>query len=298
LQIRHETLRIAVIQKLEEQLGILPNGQVEPPVLAWESDIDNDVEEALEKMGDIEKIKFEPFKDLFKRRFLWYYDSYLNTIETFSKKHRDGDKFQKMEFEHGGNTMDGSYQYSDLKRRLNLIHHTLHQETERWGEEGLNAKRREIGVAANLQRQYEQIVEAHKNKAFTLDLELVDGNPFLWQITYFGKPMTHLDGGMFKIRIYLSPRFPDEQPRVKVVTAIYHHRVAKDGTLCYFPKKVEEMKCHIDSIVESLEDDSPPYDPRTTVHPEAAKLYWGSADDKKKYHRQLRRSVERSMDDC
>jgi ubiquitin-conjugating enzyme E2 Z len=290
-------LRIAVIQKLEEQLGILPNGQVEPPVLAWESDIDNDVEEALEKMGDIEKIKFEPFKDLFKRRFLWYYDSYLNTIETFSKKHADGEKFQKMEFEHGGNTMDGSYQYSDLKRRLNLIHHTLHQEMERWSEEGLNAKRREIGVAANLQRQYEQVVEAHKNKAFTLDLELVDGNPFLWQITYFGKPMTHLDGGMFTIRIYLSPRFPDEQPRVKVVTAIYHHRVAKDGTLCYFPKKVEEMKCHIDSIVESLEANDPPYDPRATVHPEAAKLYWGSADDRKIYHRQLRRSVERSMDE-
>lgn len=291
-------MRIAVIQKLEEQLGILPNGQVEPPAPAWESDIDNDVEEALEKMGDMDKIKFEPFKDLFKRRFLWYYDTYLSTIETYAKKHRDGEKFQKMEFEHSGNSMDGTYQYSDLKRRLNLIHDIINKETTRWAEEGLNAKRREIGVSANLQRQYEQIVEAHKNRAFTLDLEIVGGNPFLWQITYFGKPMTHLDGGMFKIRVSLSPRFPDEQPRVRVVTPIYHHRVAKDGTLCYFPKKVEEMKSHIDAIVEALEDDSPPYDPRTTVHPEAAKLYWGSPDDKKKYHRQLRRSVERSMDEC
>lgn len=290
-------MRIAVIQKLEEQLGILPNGQVEPPAPSWDSDIDNDVEEALEKIGDAEKTKFEPFKDLFKRRFLWYFDTYLSTIETYSKKHRDGEKFQKMEFEHGGNTMDGTYQYSDLKRRLNLVHATLHKETERWAEEGLNAKRREVGVSANLQRQFEQIVESHKNIAFTLDLELVDDHPFLWQIVYFGKPMTHLDGGMFKTRVSLSPRFPDEQPRVKVMTPIYHHRVAKDGTLCYFPKKVEEMKSHIDAIVEALEDDSPPYDPRTTVHPEAAKLYWGSPDDKKKYHRQLRRSVERSMDE-
>jgi ubiquitin-conjugating enzyme E2 Z len=265
---------------------------------ACESDIDNDVEEALEKMGDTEKVKFEPFKDMFKRRFLWYYDTYLETIEAGARKHKDGDKFSKMEFEHGGNIMDGSYQYTDLRRRIQLIHHTIQAETTRWADEGAAAKRREAGVSANLQRQVEQIIEAHKNRAFTIDLELVEGNPFLWQIVYFGKPMTHLDGGMFKIRISLSPRFPDEQPRVKIITPIYHHRVAKDGTLCYFPKKVEEMKAHIDAIVEALEDDSPPYDPRTTVHPEAAKLYWGSADDKKKYHRQLRRSVERSIDYC
>lgn len=248
------------------------------------------------KMGDAEKVKFEPFRDLFKRRFLWYFDTYMSTIETHGNAHPEGSKFHKMEFEHGTNTMDGSYQYSSLKRRLKFIHDTIHKETADWGEEGLRAKQREMGVAANLQRQYEQILEAHKDKSLTLSLELLNDNPFVWQITYFGKPMTHLDGGMFKIKICLSPRFPDEQPRVQVLTPIYHHRVAKDGTLCYFPKKIEEMKGHIDAIVESLEDDSPAYDPRTTVHPDAAKLYWGSADDKKRYHRQLRRSVEQSID--
>ena len=243
-------------------------------------------------------MKFEPFKDLFKRRFLWYYDTYRSTLDTYAPKHKDGEKFAKMEFEHGGNTMDGTYQYTELKRRLILIHETIHNETRRWAEEGLNAARREVGMSANLRRQYEQIIEAQKIKMFSTELELVGNNPFVWHIIYFGKPMTHLDGGMFKIQISLSPRFPDEQPRVRVLTPIYHHRVAKDGTLCYFPKKIEEMKSHVDAIIEALEDDSPPYDPRTTVHPEAAKLYWGGADDKRKYIRQLRRSVEDSLEEC
>lgn len=287
-----------MIQKLEEQLGILPNGQVEPPEPVWDSDVDNDVEEALEKIGDIEKVKFEPFKDLFKRRFLWYYDTYRSTIETHAPKHKDGEKFQKMEFEHGGNTMDGTYQYTELKRRLAKIHETIHKETDRWADEGIAAKRREIGMSANLQRQFEQIVEAQKNWTFTIELEMVNDNPFLWQLTYFGKPTSHLGGGMLRIQIALSTRFPDEQPRVKVMTPIYHHRVARDGTLCYFPKKIEEMRSHVDAIIEALEDNNPAYDPRTTVNPEAAKLYWGGADDKKKYQRKLRRSVEDSLAEC
>jgi len=45
-----------------------------------------------------------------------------------------------------------------------------------------------------------------------------------------------------------------------------------------------------------LEEESPPYDPRTLVNPEAAKLFWGSKDDKKIYNRKLRRAVQQSME--
>merc|ERR1712098_138617 len=123
-----------------------------------------------------------------------------------------------------------------------------------------------------------------------------NGNPFVWDITYFGKPMTHLDGGVFKIRMAVSPRFPDEQPRVTVMTPLYHHRVSKEGVLCYFPNRHEEMKDHVESIVRALEEESPPYDPRTIVHPEATKLLWGSDADKKKYYRQMRRSAQGSTE--
>ena len=286
--------------KLEEALGIQPDGTIEAPTPAWDPEADAEVEEELAQMTDVDRPPFEPFKDLYKRRFLWYYDTYLHTIETHAKKHKDGDRFDKMPFEGGSNSMDGQFQYTELKRRLMFIKEVINRETENWALEGMLAKQRELSVAANLQRQFEQLLEHHKLKSiFTIDMELVGGNPFVWQITYFGRPTTRLDGGIFRIRVCLSSKFPDEQPRVRMETPIYHHRVSKDGIVCYFPKKIEEgtMKNHVEAIIEALEDESPPFDPRTIVHPEATRLFWGSAEDKKKYNRSLRRTVERSTED-
>ena len=202
-----------------------------------------------------------------------------------------------MPFECAGNGMEGKFHYTELERRLKLIRKTMDAETARWAEEGLTSKKKESTMAANLQRQYEQVVEAYKrDKNVTLDIELVDKNPFVWAITYFGRPMTNLDGGLFRIKLFFSPRFPEEQPRARFETAIFHHRIASDGTPCYTSKRSEDAKSHIEAIIEALEEEEPPYDPRTLVNPEAAKLYWGSAEDKKLYNRKLRRSVQRSME--
>jgi ubiquitin-conjugating enzyme E2 Z len=173
----------------------------------------------------------------------------------------------------------------------------MDDETARWEAEGLQSKKKESGVAANLQCQYEQVVESYKrNKNVTLDIELVEKNPFVWSITYFGRPMTNLDGGLFRIKLFFSPRFPEEHPRARFETHMFHHRIASDGTPCYTSRKPEEAKAHIEAIIEALEEESPPYDPRTMVNPDAAKLYWGSAEDKKMYNRKLRRAVQRSME--
>lgn len=244
-----------------------------------------------------ESSKFEPFKDLYKRRFLWYYEHYMLTVEQSQPRYKDGTAFEKMPFENKGNSMDGQFSYAGLGKRLIRIKEVLNQETEKWAAEGLLLKKDESSKAANLQRQFEQQSEHLKQKkVFNLSVELDDSNPFVWILTYFGKPMTHLDGGVFKIKICISPRFPDEQPRVRVETPLYHHRVSKDGILCYFPKKLEDMKNHVQSIVDALEEESPPFDPRTIVHPEASKLLWGAESEKKQYFRQLRRSAQRSME--
>ncbi|KAI9778156.1 MAG: hypothetical protein M1839_008365 [Geoglossum umbratile] len=292
-KIRHETLRISVIQRLEDYLGINPDGTVQAP-LSSASDDSGDGEDATP--DDLSPV-FEPFKDLCKRRFLWYYDSYLLTISENKGKVTDGQPFAKMPFECTGNGMEGKFGYPELERRLKFIREMLDKETENWATEGLLAKKKETGVAANLQRQFEQTVEFYKKEeSVTLDIGLVNNNPFVWQITYFGRPMTNLDGGLFKIRIFFSPRFPEEQPRVKFDTPLFHHRISKDGVPCYFPKRTEEAKSHVEAIIEALEEESPPYDPRTMVNPEASKLYWGSKEQKKDYNRRLRRSVQRSME--
>jgi ubiquitin-conjugating enzyme E2 Z len=294
MEIRHETLRISIIQRLEEYLGISAGGEVQPHALPTSDDSDNDIDRDL---GDESSLNFEPFKDLCKRRFLWYYDSYLLAISKAKAEATDGQQFIRMPFECAGNGMDGKFNYTELERRLRLIRKTLEDETARWAEEGLASKKKESTVAANLQRQYEQVVESYKkDKSVTLDIELVDKNPFVWAITYFGRPMTNLDGGLFKIKLFFSPRFPEEQPRAKFETALFHQRIAVDGTPCYTPRRAEDVKSHIEAIIEALEEESPPYDPRTMVNPEAAKLYWGSAEDKKMYNRKLRRAVQRSME--
>ncbi|KAL1997757.1 hypothetical protein VTN02DRAFT_868 [Thermoascus thermophilus] len=291
-KIRHETLRVAVIQPLEESLGILPDGTRRPPTA---HDASTDDEEDGEPLAD--RVPFEPFRDLRKRRFLWYYESYALAMAAAEPTVQPQQAFERMPFEGGGNAMDGHFDYPELKRRIVAIKETLAHETRQWAVDGRAAQQQEAGIAVNLQRQHEQIVEDLKRKqTFTVDLVLVDGNPFVWALTYFGRPMTHLDGGVFHLRIALSPRFPDEQPRVFVETPLFHHRVSKDGVLCYFPPRADEMKYHVAAIVEALEEESPPYDPRTTVNPEATKLFWGSPEDRKKYHRALRRSVDRSTE--
>ena len=173
----------------------------------------------------------------------------------------------------------------------------LKRETAHWAKEGFIQVKKDTSLASYLERQAQQLAEQYKNNdAVTMDIDLENKNPFVWVLTYIGRPMTQLDGGMFTIKLSISPRFPEEQPRVLFETKMYHHRVSKNGTLCYFPKRPEEIKSHVHAIVEALEDTEPPYDPRTLVHPEASKLYWGTADEKKQYNKQLRRAVQRSME--
>lgn len=293
-KIRHETLRVSVIQRLEVYLGIGVDGQVTTPITAKDDyDLDMDV------LEDESTVPFEPFKDLCKRRFLWYYDSYLATVQKGKEEAKDGQPFVRMPFEGSSNTMEGKFNYTELERRLRNIKKALDAETESWAAQGLEAKANDTTVSVNLTRQYEQVVESFKRSDTPHNLELLDNNPFVWQLTYFGKPMTNLDGGLFRVKLSFSPRFPEEQPRIKFETRMFHHRISLDGTPCYFPaaNRREDAKTHIEAVIEALEEEQPPYDPRTLVHPEAFKLFWGSPDDRRMYNRRLRRSVQKSMED-
>ncbi|KAL4982754.1 ubiquitin-conjugating enzyme/RWD-like protein [Aspergillus falconensis] len=294
-KICHETIRIAVLQPLESALDILPDGTPKSPTY------ERYLSEADDSSEDENNLSTSAFTDLRKRRFLWYYDSYVQLIESESAKETITPKrpFHRMPFESHGNTMDGHFEYPELQRRLTYLKGRIMDETKSWQTQGLEAKKNELGIAVNLQRQYEQIVETLKShKNYSIELTLVDDNPFLWKLTYFGRPTTPLEGGIIKVRIHLSPRFPEEQPRVFVETRLFHVRVSKEGVLCYLPRKIEEMRQHVEAIVAVLEEEEPPYDPRTTVNIEAAKLFWGSPEDRKKYKRTLRRDVERSVEEA
>lgn len=298
-----------MIAKLEDALNIQPDGSVldKPDANIKGQPADTEAnEEALDEATDddesseeIETPRFEPYKDLYKRRFLWYFDHYMSTVIKYVPEHKAGSDFSKMPFEGGGNTMDGKFNYPALGKRLVRIEEVIRNETNQWAVEGMALKRRESNKASTIERQFEQVPDYLKRKeCHNVSVEIENNNPYLWALTYFGKPGTNLDGGIFKIRMAISPRFPEEQPRVRCETPIYHHRVSKMGTVCYFPKTLDDLRNHVYAIVESLEEDCPPYDPRAIVHPEAAALLFGTEDEKKSYFRQLRRSAQRTTEEA
>ncbi|KUI54056.1 Ubiquitin-conjugating enzyme E2 Z [Cytospora mali] len=293
-KIRHETLRISVIQRLEEYLGIGADGNVTASSVSDKDDYEMD----MDGLMDDSSAPFEPFKDLCKRRFLWYFESYLEAIRKAKEEVKDGQSFARMPFEGQGNTMDGKFHYTELERRLRNIKKVLEDEAKQWAVQGMSPEMKDATVTVNLRRQYEQILEYFKQHGMAHHVELEGGNPFVWILTYIGKPMTPLEDGLFRVKLYLSPRFPEEQPRAKFETKLFHHRIAPDGTPCYYssPSRREDMKTHLEAIIEMLEEESPPYDPRTLVHPEAYKLYWGNAQEKKQYRQRLRRTVQASME--
>ena len=278
---------------MEYYLGIYSDGTVAPKGNAGDQ-TDVAEKDAATKPGT----SWEPFRDFCKRRFLWYFESYLTSINEDVKKHHAGVKFKSMPFEHKGNAMDGEYEYVELRRRLLLIRRVLDQETLRWAEEGALALKQERPGAAHMQLLYKQTRDTFKasgahNVEISLDNEQ---NPYVWIITLFGRPRTNLDGGMFRIRFTVSPEFPEEWPRVVFETELFHQRVTKEGVLCYVPRKPSELPGHVEALVSAVEEEHPPYDPRVLVNLEASKLFWGSEDDKKQYSRRLRRSVQRSVE--
>lgn len=335
-KVRHETLRIAVVDRMEKILNIKPE-LFAPAVASTENEEEAALTAKLKAMkkkhgygddsdddaGDddgtpatdtsvheydaeayynsLNPSPWDPFTDLMKRRFLWYHDSYVASIKKASSEQKDGTAFKPTRFEHGGNGMNGAYRYANLLTRLENIREALSNERKAWTEQGAKQVVEKTGLATQLAFQFDQ-ESFYWNKGTyngsRLDLSLPDKkNPFAWHLTFFGQSSTNLDGGVFNISMTIPPDFPTQWPRVYIETPIFHHRVsASTGALCYFPAKPDDIRSHLMAIVAAIEDLEPKYDPRAIINPEAAKLLWGSESDKKTYFRKLRRSAQDSME--
>ncbi|KAI5298991.1 Rsp5p-dependent ubiquitination, sorting of cargo proteins at the multivesicular body, partial [Ascosphaera pollenicola] len=95
----------------------------------------------------------DPFNDLLKRRFLWYYDTYHATIQRGIEKYPRHTPFSRTPFELGANSMDGTFQYRELLPRLVGIRAAIMEETLAWGLAGYDALLKEGRVWNTLKRQ-------------------------------------------------------------------------------------------------------------------------------------------------
>ncbi|KAI7153663.1 hypothetical protein KC316_g4106, partial [Hortaea werneckii] len=244
------------------------------------------------------RIAWDPFADLMKRRFLWYYDTYVQNATAELALHPQGQAFTRMEFEYPPNSMEGHFDYANILKRLDCIKQALEEEQERWVKIGKKQVAEETQVAVQLTFQANQLRyqwNEGKYDGSKLEINLPDkGNPFKWNLTLLGQSMTNLDAGIFNMTLFIPPTFPTVQPRLKVETPIFHHRVSSTGVLCYFPKKEDDIGSHIEAIVRTIQEEEPKFDPRTVVNPEAFTLYWGGQEKRKVYNRKLRRSAQES----
>jgi ubiquitin-conjugating enzyme E2 Z len=328
-KITHEVIRITVVQRMEQLLGIenenipsmykelrnrtealltpsnnhdekaaSPGAQDGTSTPDSESSVhEYDAEATYARLSSD---TWDPFADLVKRRFLWYYDSYLKTIATAKADHHDGTKFKIMAFEYPGNQMAGTFNYSDLEKRMKRISEQLEMERACWQSQGALQVDKASQLATQLSFQFKQLEHKWNNTTYPgsrMEISLTDKkNPFVWKLTLFGATESQLDGGIFNMELSIPPDFPEFQPRVKFETPIFHHRVSSTGYLCYFPSKPEEIASHLVAIVKSVEDKEPIYDPRAAVNPGAFTLFWGGEDKRKFYNRKLRRSAQESVE--
>ncbi|KAF9363724.1 hypothetical protein BGX34_003452 [Mortierella sp. NVP85] len=325
-KIRHETIRISVCDRLESFLGINQPTFYNTVTDACSSSAPTSplsttsasatgapatpvgTPNSLGTPTSLTPAIFEPlyassvsasdeFSDLSKRLFLAYYDIYQNTVQTESTQVKDGTLFYKAPFEFGGNKMDGSFNYASLAKRLEVIKRAIDGETSSWISQSSQWISNSSRMSSNLRRQFEQIREFYReNNNGAVEVELVDDNPFVWTFTLFGKPMSNYDGGMFKVQMVFHDTFPDIQPRVKFLTPMYHIHVTSDGVPFYTVEKPEDVRYHIEAISRLTLEDEPSTNPSTHVNLDAAKLYFGTKEQRREYNRNARRCASRSTE--
>jgi ubiquitin-conjugating enzyme E2 Z len=213
---------------------------------------------------------------------------------------KDGQPFQSTPFEYSTNDMRGKFAYASLKTRLQRIFNALEAEKLLWAQGGKIALMNEDGVAMNLQHQFETLRSHYcRSHGPSVEINLVDDNPLVWTLTFFGACETDLYGATINVRLHFATGFPDQQPRVTVLTPLFHHRISTTTkALCYLPSKPHNVQDHIESIMAAIVEENPSYDPRALVNPEASALLWGDDAGKKMYRRKLRRSVQDAMEGC
>lgn len=285
-KIQHETIHIAVIQNLERLLGITPpmthptsavkkrRGNSSQAIAAAsaeeEADDDDDDDESSSSSAEtsesesaheydaeatykvLEGKTWQPFADLMKQRFLWYYDTYIKRIFYRKLDQMDSTKFYLEVFECCQNGMDGMFQYKRLQERMEVIFKKLNEEKQTWAEAGLKHVQAESQLAVQLAFQFAQLQTKWNEGQYSgsrLELSLPeDRNAFVWNLVLFGEPLSNLDGGIFSATMHIPPDFPTTQPRVTFETPIFHHRVSSKGTLCYFAEKPDEIASHLEGI--------------------------------------------------
>ncbi|KAI9592742.1 ubiquitin-conjugating enzyme/RWD-like protein [Syncephalis fuscata] len=292
-----ETIRISVCDRLETLLGIRKKHHTSMNCEVFKripSDMPSNVKvTTIMPYTYRSGIYTDDFADISKRLFLWHFNAYLAICEAESRLIEDRSPFQMMPFESKHNGMSGIFNYSQLVERLLNIKQILLKEQCTWEEQSKEWIKDECGTGDNLRGQLQQIINSNSLEGMELSLE--DDNPYIWNVSIFGKPMTNYDGGFFQLKLVFHKDFPEVWPRAVFRTPVYHCHVTEDGIPYYRVKREEDLKEHLQQIAALFAEDPSP-NPATHVNTKAAALYFGTADERRQYARSARRCAARSVE--
>jgi len=84
-----------------------------------------------------------------------------------------------------------------------------------------------------LRRIQKELAEMQKNPPENCSAGLIDDRDlYQWRATILGPEGTPYQGGIFYLKIQLSPDYPFRVPHITFITKIYHCNVNVNGSIC------------------------------------------------------------------
>ena len=84
----------------------------------------------------------------------------------------------------------------------------------------------------NINRLKKELNNLQKNPPTYCSAGLINDNIFKWKGTIIGPKNTPYQGGIFKLKIYLSIEYPLKPPQIKFITKIFHPNINENGNIC------------------------------------------------------------------
>jgi ubiquitin-conjugating enzyme E2 Z len=283
-KIAHETLRVAICEVMEDTLE-------QRPVSA------NGVTPL--------------FAQVRKCLFRMYAERHAAHAARMSERDdlKDGTAFPSMPFETPSNGIHGSYGWSSIKSRLDLVSAQLAAEVETWRKTGeeqttMQAEHHDASVSScihYLRQQDERIKSEVPDGA---SIGPIAGNACVWEATIFGPSETLWESGIFAVEVVFPPDFPDSPPFVRFTTRMFHPHISPSG-VPYLPSLLlwhcsEPKERTVGALLRRLVDllkSEPSPEPATHLNVEAAALLFSRDEaERKEYRKRVTRAVQRSVD--
>ncbi|KAL0227856.1 hypothetical protein RCL1_003999 [Eukaryota sp. TZLM3-RCL] len=114
-----------------------------------------------------------------------------------------------------------------------------------------------------------------------------------WTAVIFGGSGTPFEDGVFRLSLTFSESYPNEPPKVKFLSKMFHPNIYNDGSICLDILSNNWTPVYdVVSILTSIQSLLGDPNPASPANSQAARLY---TTDKAEYLRRVRETVEESL---